>query len=194
MPMPDRAGLNLNLSHMKHAVILAFLMSLFSCARCQDIITDHREPSSFPIVASTGATAIYVEEGDHWLVQKAAALLQEDIRKVTGREPEIIHVLPKSAQGLIIIGSLDKSSLVARLAAEHKIAHDSLEGKWEAFSLQVIPSPAKGIGRALVIAGSDRRGTAYGIFELSQQIGVSPWYWWADVPVKRWHRHGDVPS
>jgi hypothetical protein len=62
---------------------------------------------------------------------------------------------------------------------------DTLKGKWEAYRLQVVKNPFKGIDQALVIAGSDRRGTAYGVFTLSSQIGVSPWYYWADVPVKQ---------
>ena len=61
---------------------------------------------------------------------------------------------------------------------------DNLQGKWESFKLQVITDPFKQIQNAFVIAGSDKRGTAYGVFELSEQLGVSPWYWWADVPVK----------
>jgi hypothetical protein len=42
-----------------------------------------------------------------------------------------------------------------------------------------------GTARALVVAGSDPRGTIYGIYDISEQIGVSPWYWWADVPIRR---------
>ena len=60
-----------------------------------------------------------------------------------------------------------------------------IKDKWEAYLIQTISNPFKGIGNALVITGSDRRGTAYGVFELSKQMGVSPWYWWADVPVKK---------
>jgi len=58
-------------------------------------------------------------------------------------------------------------------------------GWWEACLTQVVDDPLPGVERALVIAGSDRRGTAYGIFELSKQIGVSPWYYFADVPIEK---------
>ena len=58
-----------------------------------------------------------------------------------------------------------------------------ITGKWETFIIQIVKNPFKGVKKALVIAGSDKRGTIYGIYELSRQIGVSPWYWWADVPV-----------
>jgi hypothetical protein len=67
---------------------------------------------------------------------------------------------------------------------EKKINLSELNGKWEQFIIQVVEKPFAGVERALVIAGSDKRGTIYGVFELSKQMGVSPWYWWADVPVE----------
>ncbi|MBV9880108.1 MAG: glycosyl hydrolase 115 family protein, partial [Gemmatirosa sp.] len=66
-----------------------------------------------------------------------------------------------------------------------KIDVSAITGKWESFFLQTVDNPLPGIKQALVIVGSDKRGTIYGIYDLSQQIGVSPWVWWADVPVKR---------
>ena len=112
-------------------------------------------------------------------------MLQSDIEMVTGRKPEIIYTLPASIKNIIIIGTLNKSSLIKRLVKEKKMNVNGIKDKWECFELQVIHNPFKGIQNALVIAGSDKRGTAYGVFELSQQMGVSPWYWWADVPVKK---------
>jgi len=60
----------------------------------------------------------------------------------------------------------------------------AIAGKWESFLIQVVPKPLPGVASALIIAGSDKRGTIYGIYDFSDQIGVSPWYWWADVPVQ----------
>ena len=56
-----------------------------------------------------------------------------------------------------------------------------IAGQWESFIIQVVPEPLLGVASGLVIAGSDKRGTIYGIYDLSEEIGVSPWYWWADV-------------
>ena len=70
-----------------------------------------------------------------------------------------------------------------QLVAKKKINTGTIDGKWEASLTQAISNPDKGIAHALIIAGNDRRGTAYGVLELSKQLGVSPWYWWADVPV-----------
>jgi len=58
-------------------------------------------------------------------------------------------------------------------------------GRWESFISQVITSPLPGVDKALVIVGSDMRGTIYGLYDVSEQIGVSPWWWWADVPVRK---------
>ena len=58
-----------------------------------------------------------------------------------------------------------------------------IRGRWETYGIKTVERPLPGVERALVIAGSDRRGTAYGVMEICRAIGVSPWYWWADVPV-----------
>jgi len=163
-------------------LFLLILLLSFATSRSQDLIREQAEPGAFPLASAT----IYVEDSDYWLVQKAATVLQQDIERVTGRQPAIIHALPSPAGNLavIILGSLDSSRLIRRLAKAQRIAAGNLKGKWESYLLQTIPHPVKGIAQALVITGSDRRGTAYGVFELSRQIGVSPWYWWADVPVR----------
>jgi hypothetical protein len=87
-----------------------------------------------------------------------------------------------------LVGSLDRSPFIKQLVKQKKLNTANLNGKWESYQVQVVNKPFKGIENALVITGSDRRGTAYGIFELAQQMGVSPWYWWADVPAKKQSR------
>lgn len=156
-------------------------------ALSQDMVSGQFSADDFPIVSKgTGAVPIYIDPKDHWLVGKAAKLLQEDIRRVTGVTPEIITGLPngKGIPYAIIIGSMDQSPLVQQLARQNMIP-PSLSGKWESYILKTIRQPVAGVDKALIIAGSDRRGTAYGIFELSRQMGVSPWYWWADVPIEQ---------
>ena len=86
------------------------------------------------------------------------------------------------AKRCVIIGNYH-SAIIQKLIAAGKIDKEQLINKNEKFLLQVIAKPADGVDEALVIAGSDKRGTIYGIYELSKQMGVSPWYWWADVPV-----------
>ena len=135
-------------------------------------------PGSFPIAQAKTCAAIYVDAGDFAGVIRAAADLQADIARVTGCTPVVTHDSAGIGTYAIVVGSLERSSLVKRLTATAAIA-----GKWESFLTQAVPKPLPGVASALVIAGSDKRGTIYGIYELSEQIGVSPWYWWADVPV-----------
>lgn len=75
-----------------------------------------------------------------------------------------------------------ESPIIRQLIKDKKISEKELAGKNEKYIISLLEHPQKGIARALVIAGSDKRGTIYGIYELSRQMGVSPWYWWADVP------------
>ena len=88
----------------------------------------------------------------------------------------------------MVVGVVGRSALLDRLARAGKIDLSAIRGQWEASVTAVVAQPWPGVERALVVAGSDKRGTIYGIYDLSEQIGVSPWYWWADVPV----RHRDA--
>lgn len=165
---------------------------LLSCAwlllgqlHAQSIIADKKGANTFAIVSNTEAIPILVDEQDHWLVQKAASFLQTDIESVTGKHPEIITKITPGVKNVILIGSIDQSPFITQLIKNKKLKAGSLTGKWEAGLTQIVNNPFPGVDKALVITGSDRRGTAFGVFELSKQIGVSPWYWWADVPVKK---------
>jgi len=84
---------------------------------------------------------------------------------------------------VIIAGTIGKNVVIDKLVKDKKIDVKGIAGKWETFLIQVVNKPLPGVKRALIIAGSDKRGTIFGIYEISKQIGVSPWYWWADVPV-----------
>lgn len=169
---------------MKRTILSLLLGLSTDLLFAQEAIITKNAPGAFPIVTAQKATQIIVASNDHWLVQKAAALLQTDLEKVSGAKPDILHTLSQPPKNIIVIGSLDRSPLIEQLVQTKKLRVDSIQGKCEAFQIQVVPKPWPGIDNALVIAGNDKRGTAYGVFELSKQLGVSPWYWWADVPVK----------
>ena len=172
---------------MKGKLLLAAVVCCsFIQLLAQDIIISEKKgPGFFPIVSASGTTAIYVDPGDHWMMHRAAKLLQQDLQMLTGQKATILSALPASTDNIIIIGSLDSSVTIKQLAAEKKINAQNLSGQWEKFQLETVNNPTKGINRALVITGSDKRGTAYAVFELSRQMGLSPWYWWADVPPKK---------
>jgi Glycosyl hydrolase family 115/Gylcosyl hydrolase family 115 C-terminal domain len=138
---------------------------------------------SFAIVSRGAAARIYVDSGDYAGVTRAVGDLQSDISRVTGSSAAIVHALGQSGPDAILIGTIGKSAVIDRLIREHKIDVGAVKGKWESTLIEVVEHPLPGVKRGLVMAGSDKRGTIFGIYDLSQQIGVSPWYWWADVPV-----------
>ncbi|MBK8477110.1 MAG: glycosyl hydrolase 115 family protein [Opitutaceae bacterium] len=117
-------------------------------------------------------------------VVRAVGDLQADMERVTSRKPAVSATRPGAAD-LVIIGTLGKNAAIDALIASGKLDASDLRGKWESFVITTVEQPMPGVDRALVIAGSDKRGTIYGIYELSEQLGVSPWYWWADVPPKK---------
>ena len=88
------------------------------------------------------------------------------------------------ARELVLVGTLGRSPILDSLVREGRLDVSPIAGKWEASLLHVVERPRPGIERALIVAGSDKRGTIYGVYDLSSAIGVSPWYWWADVPVR----------
>jgi len=141
------------------------------------------QPGSFAIVRGGVASSLYVDASDYAGVIRAAGDLRNDIAVVTGVTPTITRSKGVGSQA-ILIGTIGKSPLIDNLIRDGKINVASIAGKWESFLIQVVPNPLPGVASALVIAGSDKRGTIYGIYDVSEQIGVSPWHWWADVPVQ----------
>ncbi len=138
----------------------------------------------YPIVANGRAAAIYVAPGNAETVRVAAEAFASDVEQVTGVKPRLLSSLAAPLPSeLILVGVLGHSPEIDRLVAAKKVDAGGVAGKWEAAVTEAVASPLPGVRRALVIAGSDRRGAAYALFALSRQMGVSPWTWWADVPV-----------
>lgn len=129
--------------------------------------------ADFPLVRDGRAAALVVASGDHEVVRLAVADLAADIATVTGVRPTVAPA-PEAAGPAVLIGTLGHSPAIDALAADGRLDVAALRGAWESFLIATVDD-------VLVIAGSDRRGTAFGVYELSQQIGVSPWHWWADV-------------
>ncbi|HZR20392.1 MAG TPA: glycosyl hydrolase 115 family protein [Verrucomicrobiae bacterium] len=142
-------------------------------------------PGAFPLAQEHSVAPIYVANDDWPGVVRAARDFQADLARVTGLTPPWLP--SPTGSNLVLVGTIGKSSLMADLIRRHKIDVADLSGKWEASLIQVVNDPLPGVARALVVAGSDKRGTIYGLYTLSEQMGVSPWYWWADVPVKQQH-------
>jgi hypothetical protein len=125
-----------------------------------------------------------VDGGDFAGVRLAARNLQADIHRVSGLSAPLTDDAQGAGAEVILIGTVGHSRAIDRLIAERKIDAAAIAGKWESFLVQVVSAPLPGIERALVICGSDKRGTVFGIYDLSEQMGVSPWYFWADVAIR----------
>jgi hypothetical protein len=138
-----------------------------------------RDP--FDVVTDGAAVDIYVDAADHAAVLRAVDDLQADVKRVSGVSPGVKNTLAGLSSLAILVGTLGQSPVIDDLVSQGKLDTAGVGGKWESFVIQAVTDPVPGLSRALVIAGSDRRGTIYGIYDVSQAIGVSPWYWWADV-------------
>ncbi|SFB90554.1 Glycosyl hydrolase family 115 [Parapedobacter composti] len=175
-------------NHISKSIVTAgFLLALVAMANAQvflsDAGTNHR--NRFPLVDVREATAIYYDTADFTAVKTSARLFAEDVERVSGMSVAVGPVTGKMAKNMVLVGSLGQNGLIDRLVEEKKMTVDSIVGAWERYTIQLVINPFPGVSKALVVAGSDRRGTAYGLFSISEAIGVSPWYWWADVPVKK---------
>ena len=151
-----------------------------TCFAADTFVVFTPEPHHFPLITKGAPCSIVMDTAEDEGVKMAISNLQQDIRQVCNNQPALLNNIP--AKRCVIIGNYH-SAIIQKLIAAGKIDKEQLINKNEKFLLQVIAKPADGVDEALVIAGSDKRGTIYGIYELSKQMGVSPWYWWADVPV-----------
>lgn len=141
-------------------------------------VVNAQKGNDFSIVKGEESCTIAIDKNDAKVVEIAAKMLAGDIENSTGKK---IEISKKISSNMIIAGSIGKNKLIDGLIATNKIEVAALKNKWETFSIQVIKNPFKGVKQALVIVGSDRRGAAYGLLEISRMMGISPWEWWADV-------------
>jgi hypothetical protein len=158
------------------SLFLALLNNL-SAFGAEPFVTTQKTASNFPLIINGMPASIITDDSDKGVL-RAVKNLQEDFQLVTGQLPT------GYLSYAVIIGTAGKSALIDKLVKEGKIDRKELAGKNEKYLIQTVDNPVGGVNKAVVIAGSDKRGTIYGIYELSRQTGVSPWYWWADVPVK----------
>jgi len=166
---------------MKRLSALWFCLSL-------SILIHAVQTSTFPKIEETSQegyfplseAVIYTDVNDYQVVKIASKMLVDDVERVTGKRLQLstTKTLPKGIA--LVAGTLGHSRLIDQLVSKQKINVTSIKGKWESYIMIVTKHPQYHTP-LLAIIGSDRRGTAYGLTSLSEAIGVSPWYWWADV-------------
>jgi hypothetical protein len=144
-------------------------------------VSNSAAAGSFPLVQGQQTATLYVDSSDWPGVVRAVGDLQSDVERVTNRKPAIASDRAGLVRNMVIVGTVGKSPTIDELIRSGKVDAAAISGKWESFFIQTVANPLPGVSSALIIAGSDKRGTIYGIYDLSEQIGVSPWYYWADM-------------
>jgi hypothetical protein len=182
--MPDALRLAVRLKIGLLRVVLLWLAaaqaSAFAAASSQHWVTDSQSRGAFELASADRMAEIRYSADDFPVVGIAARDLEKDLQTVlgAGRRRDSKHV--------VWIGTLGRNAELDALIGARRIDVSKLRGSWESYVITTLQAPQPGVDSALLIIGSDRRGTAYGAYELSQAIGVSPWYWWADVkPLRR---------
>jgi len=172
---------------IKKTLALLTFMAFTLTAQSKDnygIVSTATGADRFTLIDNAKPLQILVSADDKTGVRIAAGNLQKDFMRVSANQPQLLTSADAVAGKCIIVGTME-SPYIRQIIKSGKIKAADLKGKVEKYIMTVVSNPLKGIDEALVIAGSDMRGTIYGIYELSEQIGVSPWYDWLDVPVER---------
>ncbi|MFD2163072.1 glycosyl hydrolase 115 family protein [Paradesertivirga mongoliensis] len=177
---------------MQHKKVFSRLFTALVCCllslplvAAQPFITTQQSSNALLLKRPGTNLTLYYNEGVDAGVMRAIRNLQSDFQKVTGTAALLSSKFQGNSTPLIIIGTAGTKSIIDDLIRQKKVDGKVLKNKRETYILQTVKNPFPGVAEAVVIAGSDKRGTIYGIYELSKQIGVSPWYYWADVPVER---------
>ena len=167
-------------------VQFALFTPLYTAAQDRmDYVTITDEEGSFGVVENGKSAPVVLGQNDFPGVKTVAEWFVNDINLVTGHTPAISFANSSLPEELILVGTLGKNELIDELIRSGKIDVADIEGQWERSFTEVVENPFPGVKKALVLAGSDKRGTIYAMLNLSREMGVSPWYWWADVPVEK---------
>jgi hypothetical protein len=140
---------------------------------------------AFALIGDSAPAAILVDPGADSAVLHVADAFAVDLERVSGRRPSRYGGAHEASGPLVVIGVMGQSATIDGLISSGKIDAADIRGEWETFRQIVVDRPFPGVPRALIIVGSDRRGAVFGTYDLSERMGVSPWHWFADVPVQR---------
>ncbi len=166
-------------------VCVALLIGISGAAAAQEGgceipagICAHGDADHFALISAGRPARIEIDDPDWAGVHRAADAVQRDLAGLAGAAGAVTY-----ADNIIIAGTLGRSPRIDALVAAGKVDASAISGVWEAYLQVVVDDPEPGIARALIIAGADKRGTIYGLYDLAERAGASPWAWWADVPL-----------
>lgn len=167
------------------AIILSVTASsAFACTSPASVCA-YKSEGSFALIQNGQPATILVEKSNDMAVQRVAKSFAEDLQRVSGRRTAVINDKRNIKKQAIVIGVVGQSQLINELIDAGKLDLSGLKSQWEAFQIAVVQNPWPNVEQALVIAGSDRRGAIFGAYDISEKMGVSPWHWFADVPVQQ---------
>ncbi|WP_169303391.1 glycosyl hydrolase 115 family protein [Pedobacter cryophilus] len=177
------------IKYLYQKILVLFIIGLLICintyaADNKEMVSIKAKKGSFPLVKNGVKTVFYIDKQNQKGVDKAIHDLINDIKLVSNINAESVTEIGNNKQ-LIIVGTIGESKLIDDLIASKKLDISAIKNTWENHLITVVKNPFPNVKNALIIAGSDKRGTIYGVYSLSEKIGVSPWYYWADVPVKK---------
>ena len=148
------------------------------------LLTTQKE-GSFTVAAKNSAVDIYIDAKakDYDGLSLVANSVAGDIALVSkeNAKANVVGSTEKIKEYAIIAGSIGNNSVIDSLISEGKIDVSGIQGKRETYRIQVVDNPVAGVKKAIVIAGSDKRGTIYGLYHISEKMGVSPWVYWGDA-------------
>lgn len=177
---------------MVHKLSLAYkvtsLVMLLCCSVCVNAqlkVSGDDNGHSIRLFDKNRSAAVVVSPEDFMTVKKAAQMLADDMMRAGAQSASATFTDSPKGRFAVLAGTVGHSKLIDKLTAGGKLDISPIADGYEQYIIKTVERPLDGVEKALVIAGSDRRGTAYGLLSVSESIGVSPWYWWADVPVKR---------
>ena len=159
-------------ANMRHTSLTVCLM-LATIMSAANVLNVSEKTGSFPLVAKGQVPSIYVSSDESLTVRHVAGVFADDVERVSGVRP--VQTSEASA-ATMVVATLGHNKYVDRLVNSRQLDVSPIRGGWEQFVIKVV-------GHQLIVVGSDRRGAAYGLLTLSEKMGVSPWYWFADVPV-----------
>ncbi len=161
-------------------------------------VCEHSAPGSIALVRAGQPVAVYIDANADPAVRHVASSLRDDLQRVSGLPAAQLSQLSEARGELVIIAQQGRSAAVDDLVKRGKLQRPTFpagaagtggapakQAPWEAYQQIVIEQPYPHVPRALLILGADRRGAVFGTYDLSAKMGVSPWYWWADVPVRQ---------
>ncbi|ACS99803.1 glycosyl hydrolase 115 family protein [Paenibacillus sp. JDR-2] len=145
------------------------------------LVSEKGEAGDFPVAVNGTAANIWVDDAEEAPVRRVVNDLKEDIKRVTNLDANVSSESALPSGPVVIVGTFADSAEIKTLVSEGKITADevsAIKDKWEAYLIKVVDE------NTLVIAGSDTRGAIFGVYELSERMGVSPWYFFADAAIK----------